>query len=98
MKLLWSPLALERVAEIAAMIAEDRPNVSEHWVEKVFTAVERLRDFPESGRVVPELQRAEVREVIHGRYRIIYRVEHEQVAVLTVRHSRQLTGPEDIEP
>jgi plasmid stabilization system protein ParE len=47
-------------------------------------------------REVPELRRGTVREVIHGSYRIIYRVEPERVAVLTVRHSRQLTGPEDI--
>lgn len=34
--------------------------------------------------------------MIHGKYRIIYRREAERVAILTVRHSRQLTGPEDI--
>lgn len=44
---------------------------------KVFEAVDRLELFPESGRVVPELNRKEIREVIIGNYRIIYRIREE---------------------
>ena len=96
MKVIWSLLALERVYEIAAFIARDRPQAAATWVEEIFAAVERLEQFPDSGREVPEVRRMAIREVIHGKYRIIYRREAERVAVLTVRHSRQLTGLEDI--
>jgi plasmid stabilization system protein ParE len=84
------------VEEIASFIAQDQPHAAEEWAEEVFAAVERLERFPESGRVVPEVRRETIREVIHGNFRIIYRVEPTRVAVLTVRHSRQLTRPEDI--
>lgn len=96
MKLEWSPLALSRVEEIASYIAQDRPAAADEWVEEVFAVVQRLELFPASGRVVPEVRREAVREVIHGNFRIIYRMEQTRIAVLTVRHARQLTGPEDI--
>lgn len=99
MKLLWSPLALERVGEIAAWIQEESPGAAARWVEEIFSAVERLQQFPESGRHVPEVQhRQDLREVIYQSYRIIYRLEAERVLILTVRHSRQLTQAEDLEP
>ena len=96
MRLEWSPLALEELDGIARFIGQDRPDAAEEWIDEVFEVVRRLNSFPESGRVVPEVRHGSIREVIHGRYRIIYRVESVRVSVLTVRHSRQLTSPEDI--
>lgn len=50
MKVLWSPLALGRVGEIATWMEEESPQVAAQWVENVFSTVERLQQFPESGR------------------------------------------------
>lgn len=55
MRIVWSPLALERVKDIAQYIAEDKPSAAVEWVDGIFDTVERLSDFPESGRVVPEV-------------------------------------------
>ena len=52
--------------------------------------VERLSEFPESGRMVPEIKRKAFRELIYGNYRVIYRYEHGEVSILTVRHGRQI--------
>ena len=89
MKIIWSPLALERIEEIALYIAEDKPGAAIDWVEGVFDAVERLADFPESGRIVPELGARRIREVVFGAYRIVYSVK-DQIDILTVRRSNQL--------
>ncbi len=89
MKIVWSPLALERVDDIAQYIAEDKPAVAVNWVEELFATVERLADFPESGRIVPEVGAQRIREVMFGAYRIIYSVK-DQVDILTVRRSNQL--------
>lgn len=97
MKVVWSPLALERVAEIAEFIARDRPSAAAEWVEAIFASVERLRRFPRSGRSVAESQRADLREVVSGDHRVIYRVELERLVVLTVRHARQDLRPDDPE-
>lgn len=97
MKLVWSPLALERVDEAAEYIARDRPEAARRWVRSLFEAVRRLERFPESGRPVPELShRPELREMIHGAYRVIYRVEPGRVSVLTVRHGRRLLDPSEV--
>ncbi len=72
MKLEWSPLALDRVSEIARYIAKDNPAAAERWVNELFDSVERLADFPESGRVVPEVLGVHrIRELIFGAYRVI---------------------------
>jgi plasmid stabilization system protein ParE len=51
--------------------------------------VERLADFPESGRIVPEVGSRRIRELIFGAYRVIYSVKR-QVDILTIRRSSQL--------
>ena len=45
MKVEWSPLALDRVTDIARYIAKDNPGAAERWVNELFDAVERLADF-----------------------------------------------------
>lgn len=76
MNLVWSPLAIERVSEIAEYIARDNPPAAQRWVEDTFDRVGQLEEFPDSGRRVPEdPTRSDLREIIHGDYRIIYRVK-----------------------
>ena len=95
MRIVWSPLALERVEDIAQYIAEDKPGAAVEWVDGIFDTVERLADFPEIGRVVPEVGGRRIREVIFGAYRIIYSVR-DQVDILTVRRSSQLLRMSEI--
>jgi plasmid stabilization system protein ParE len=52
--------------------------------------VDRLQDHPLSGRVVPELGDTSIREVIHGNYRIVYRLRHDVVEIATVFHGARL--------
>ncbi|HEU5186611.1 MAG TPA: type II toxin-antitoxin system RelE/ParE family toxin [Gemmatimonadaceae bacterium] len=88
-RVIWLPLAVQRVTHIAHHIARDRPRAASQWVDEVFAAVTPLGQFPESGRVVPEVGRDDIRELFHGEYRIISKVEARRVAVLTVRHGRR---------
>ena len=96
MKILWSPLAVERASEIAGYIARDNPDAAESWINTVFDKVEGLKAFPESGRIVPEAHNKTIRELIYGNYRIIYRLQEEQISILTVRHGKQILPVEEI--
>lgn len=89
MKVTWSPLALERVNEITDHIAEDNVEAARNWLVDIFGVVDRLQHFPESGRIVPEVKRPNIREIIFKNYRVIYRIERKQVSILTVRHGKQ---------
>jgi toxin ParE1/3/4 len=90
MRILWSPLAIDRVAEITEYIAMDSPGAAENWVNTVFRKVEEIKDFPESGRIVPETDNKSIRELLSGNYGIIYQVEKKRLSVLTVRHGKQV--------
>lgn len=90
MKVIWSPLAIERAYEAAAYIAQDKPEAALAWLERLFSATDRLDMFPESGRAVPEINLPEYREIIHEKsHRVIYRLESSQVWILTVRNFAQ---------
>ena len=96
MKIIWSPLAVERASEIAEYIAQDNPTVAENWVNAVFTQVEQLKKFPESGRIVPEINNNFFRELIYANYRIIYRLEENRISILTIRHGKQILPVDEI--
>ena len=95
MKIIWSPLAIDRTTEIAEYIARDNPSAAMIWVETLFDKVEILKSSPKSGRVVPESKRDDIRELIYGNYRIIYRVDKNILSVLTVRHGKQILPLEE---
>ena len=95
MQVVWTDPALERVDEIALYIVQDNPDAAARWTIELFDAVERLADFPESGRVVPEIGAREVREIIFGAYRVFYRVGSD-VEVLSVRHGSQLIRANEV--
>jgi plasmid stabilization system protein ParE len=96
MKIFWSPLAIDRSSEIVDYIAQDKPSAAEKWISTVFSKVEQLKASPEIGRIVPELNNAQFREIIYGNYRIIYRIEKKQMSVLTIRHGKQILPIKEI--
>jgi plasmid stabilization system protein ParE len=90
----WSPLAINRLSEVARYIALDNPVAAERWVKKVFARVEKLAEFPERGRMVPEVGDKTIREIIMGNYRIIYRLKDREISILTLRHVKQVLSME----
>jgi len=96
MKILWSPLAVDRVSEIAEYIAQDKPSAAAKWVDTVFSKVEQLKSAPETGRPVPEISNNQFRALIYGNYRIIYRIEKKQISILTIRHGKQILPIDEI--
>ncbi|MBA4417668.1 MAG: plasmid stabilization protein [Syntrophus sp. (in: bacteria)] len=96
MKIIWSPLAIDRLSEIATYIAQENPTAAEKWVDTVFRKVEDLQNFPESGMVIPETENKTIRELIYGNYRLIYRLEEKRISVLTVRHGKQVLPVDEI--
>jgi addiction module RelE/StbE family toxin len=90
MKIVWSPLAIDRASEIADYIARDKPSAAEKWIDTIFSKVEHLKAFPETGRIVPEINNSQFREIIFGNYRIIYRIEKKRISTLTIRHGEQV--------
>ena len=95
MRVGWTELALDRVDEIARYIARDDRGAALLWAATLFAAGDQLSEFPESGRVVPELEAHGVRELVHGAYRVFYRVDA-TVTIMSVRHAGQLVRPDEL--
>jgi toxin ParE1/3/4 len=91
-RLTWSPLASDQVDDAVDYIAADDPAAALRWLERLLEHVASLRDYPDSGRVVPELQREDVREILVDPYRVMYRRTPEAVEVLAVRHAARDFG------
>lgn len=96
MKIVWSPLALDRASEIVDYISQDKPTAAESWIEIIFTKVETLESSPEVGRIVHEIGDGKYRELLHGNYRIIYRIGYNEIAILTIRHGKQILPVDEI--
>lgn len=96
MRIAWTDRALDRVEETALHIAADDPAAALRWTNELFAAVERLAEFPQSGRLVPELEGRRMRELVYGAYRVFYRVDADAVLILTVRHASQLIREDEV--
>ena len=96
MRIVWAPLALDRVEEAVDYIARHRPAAAVRYAENLFARVELLAKSPTQGRVVPEIRRQNIREIQHQGYRVIYRVDDKKVVILTVRHSRRRLDHEEL--
>ena len=83
----WTPQAADDIQAITEFIAKDSPQYASLFAIDVFNAVERLVDFPESGRIVPERNDPQLREIIFGNYRIAYRLHQQTAELLTIHHA-----------
>jgi toxin ParE1/3/4 len=66
------------------------PEVGEKLIKAVLSSLERLTDFPDSGRIVPEFGVPYLKEIIHPPFRIIYRMEKNLISVVRVWRSERL--------
>ena len=97
-KVLWTPQARLRLAEILRVIRDDAgQEVSAKWGWELLHAPDILADHPYIGQMVPEIGRRTIREIGIAPYRIIYRVRREGCIVVSVRHNRQLITPQNVE-
>lgn len=93
----WTPQAADDLEAIADFISEDSTHYARLFVIDVLNAVQRLENFPRSGKIVPGSNDPIIREIILGNYRIVYRVKPDLVEILTVYHGARLLDPSTLE-
>ena len=96
MRIIWSPLSVERLEDIYDYIAMDNKIAAVTLIEEIFEKVETLKRNAQRGRIVPEAERKDIRELFVGEYRIIYKIEKDQIVILTVRNFKQLLPGTDV--
>jgi len=97
MKIRWTHEALLRLLEIEDFIAQDSPDRAEKFVDQIIGHTESLSDNPLLGRTVAEISNPDMRELIFRKYRIIYRINGNNLDILTVFEGHRLLRSDEIE-
>ena len=84
MKVIRTDQAFARLIEIQDFIGHANPVAAEQRVRRIVERGDGLSKFPAMGRSVPELSGTGIREIIEGRYRIVYRIQAKVIQILTV--------------
>ena len=92
MKVVWARRAIADLEAIADFIGQDSPHYAAVTVSGLAKAARPLETFPRMGRRVPEAESDDVRELIVGSYRLMYRLEAERILVVAVIHGRRDLG------
>ena len=95
-RLIWSPTARLDLREISEYISEDDPVAAKRFVCHLIETVERLRYFPESGRIVPEFSDPVIREIIRTPCRVVYRLNHDRATIEIIRVWHAMRGIPDV--
>ncbi|HOE11263.1 MAG TPA: type II toxin-antitoxin system RelE/ParE family toxin [bacterium] len=93
-EVIWAPSALDDVDSIAEYIARDSAELASLFVSRLIEATDRLQEFPLSGRIIPEINHPDCREIIYGAYRIMYRIEESEVWITGIIHGARDWRPE----
>ena len=90
-ELIWTEHALNELFDMAEYIEMMNPIAATKFVNNTFNSIERLKENPLSGRMIPELGRYHYREVITLSCRIFYRVDDETIYIVNVmRQEREI--------
>ena len=83
----WTKKSVKDLKAINDYISLDSTFYAARFISKIIKRVEQLIDFPESGRVVPEKNIPEIRELIEGNYRIFYKLKKEKFTILRIHNA-----------
>jgi len=81
------------------IVAQHAPGAARRFVQSLRRRVASLKTFPEGYGLAPEAQAAgvELRQMIHGMYRVLYTVEDKSVTIHAVRHgARRPLRPDEL--
>jgi len=98
MIVVWSSEALRMLDEIERFITQDNPQRAVEFIDRLIEKGDSIASFPEMGRVVPEFSRSDIREILVGNYRIVYRTTPSQIVILTVFEGHRSMRTEEIDP
>ncbi len=89
--------ATDDIDRIATYISTDSPQYAKNFVKRILEKISKLTSFPEMGRIVPEYNAENVRELVYGNYRIIYKIDLlNDIDILAVVSSYRLLSNESL--
>ena len=96
-KVVWTEVSVEGLREIFDYISKNSIKYAKITVDRIYERANQISTNPKSGRIVPEIDDESLRELIIGKYRLIYYIVNEyRVDILRVYHSARSLSDSDI--
>jgi len=89
MNVYWTETAIQQLSSLYTYLSQTSPPYAQRTIDRLTRRSQQIATFPNSGRIVPEFDNDRIREIIEGKYRIIYTIQANQIEVLTVLHGAQ---------
>ena len=89
MILFWSTPAIEDLTGIRDYITQGSEYYAAEFIQRILQIIQKLEQFPELGRIIPEIEDPSAREVIFQNYRILYRLKPNRIDIAAVIHGRR---------
>jgi len=86
----WSPIATDDYESIIRYYEKTAPKFAQNFAKKIIFIIENLFQFPKMGRLVPELENIEIREIIYRNFRIIYRLQENFLEIARIIHGSHI--------
>lgn len=97
-KIKWTKLSVDDLGSIKDYIAQDSKKYAIITIRKFQKRAQDLKSFPRKGRIVPEIENPNIRELIVGNYRLVYRiVDEDLIHILRVQSSYKQLHRESLE-
>ncbi len=84
----WSPEAIDDLDNIAEFIARNSKFYAGTVVKKIIKSTRNIKDFPLVGRIVPEIDKHNIRELFIYNYRIVYKIETNYILITAIIHGK----------
>ncbi len=84
--IIWTLTAYKDLQNIVEYISQDSTYYALAFYDDVMDTTQTLNDFPQRGRVVPEMDDPEMREIFIHRYRLIYQIHNDTIIIQTIIH------------
>jgi len=90
-RLVWTIQSADDLQNIFEYISKDSIKYARIQVIRIRDRGNILKKNPHAGRIVPEIGDENLRELIAGSYRIIYRINSDNlIEIITIHHSSRL--------
>lgn len=80
-------VAKQDLNNICLYISTDSKNRADNLLHKISSEVKNLSIFPKKGRVIPELNKENYRELLIENYRVMYKIDNDKIIISAVKHS-----------
>ena len=96
LKVRWTENSIQDLLAIKEFIALDSPKRAETWIGELYFSGKNLVTFPQRGRIVPEFNQENIRELLIENYRLVYRIKPTSIEILTVFEGHRRLNKKDI--